>query len=248
MKHFFLSTVALTSFLLSIPLERVAAQRREPTVDDQFRERAPSDLPMPRPPQAGSNNQSRVFSNDAQQTQAIEHLPQPVGTVGPAYLGVTFNTDDRDAVVRSVAPGSPAAQANLQPGDVIESIHGRPVQTSQDVLDAVAAMRPGDMLNIEFTRRMSLRTQAALSVLPNASQRTVGYPPDATSVHEPLPAPRSSGRASSSNNMYQQPNRYVTPQSRSSSGSGQQRNYNNRQNNNNQQQDNNRGLFGRRRG
>jgi len=237
MKIVFLGSLAVASLLVSMPLDRATAQRlREPTVDEQFRNQAPAELPGLVPPQPAQP----IRSSDLAQ-------PRASAIVGPAYLGVTFNTDDRDAVVRSVAPGSPAAQAGLQPHDVIESIQGRDVRTYQDVFDALERMRPGDMLDIEFSRRMNLRTQAALSSLPGASERTVAYPSDAP-IEQPLPVPNNYGRASSSNNTYKQPTRYVAPQSRNSSASGQQRNSNNNQNGNNRQQDGGRGLLGRRRG
>jgi membrane-associated protease RseP (regulator of RpoE activity) len=230
MKQASLASLAVIGSLLSMPLEPAAAQRREPTVDERFRDPAPADLPVPNPPQT---------------RPTIERQLPATAVVGPAYFGVTFNSDDRDAVVRAVNPGSPAAQAGLQPSDVIESIQGRQVRSYQDVLDAIARMRPGDMLDIEFSRRMNLRTQAALSSLPGASQRTVGYPPDAASEHESLPVPNGDARGMSPGNTYKQPNRYSSPQSRNGSAYGQQRNYNNNQNNNNnRQQDSGRRILG----
>jgi hypothetical protein len=66
----------------------------------------------------------------------------------------------------------------LQPNDLIETLQGRRIRTSQDVLDIVAKMRPGEVLDIGFTRRMSIRTQAPLAIMPTAAPHTVGYPPD----------------------------------------------------------------------
>jgi membrane-associated protease RseP (regulator of RpoE activity) len=228
MKQVFLRGLAIFGLLIAMPLEQAAAQRREPTVDERYRGPAPDELPGLNPPQTRQPSDTREL---------------PTAVVGPAYFGVTFNSDDRDAVVRVVNPGSPAAQAGLQPSDVIESVQGRQVRSYQDVLDAIAQMRPGDMLNIEFSRRMNLRTQAALSSLPGASQRTVGYSPDSTIVHESLPVPNGDARVMSPSNTYKQPSRYTAPQSRNGPAYGQQRNYNNNKNNN-RQNDNNRRILG----
>jgi membrane-associated protease RseP (regulator of RpoE activity) len=243
MKSAFLGSLAAISFLISAPLDWAAAQPlREPTVDEQFRNQAPAELPALNPPQPAATDSKQPHTIIAKDSQ-----PKTAPVVGPAYLGVTFNTDERDAVVKSVTPGSPAAQSGLQPSDVIESIQGMRVRTYQDVLDAVSRMRPGEMLNIEFSRRMNLRTQAALSSLPSASQQTVGYPPEAASEHESLPVPGRNARATSPSKTYKQP---YAGQNRNVSPYGPQRNYYDNQNDNNQQQDGGRRFFGfgRRRG
>jgi S1-C subfamily serine protease len=98
------------------------------------------------------------------------------------YLGVIFGTDNRGgATVRKISPKSPAEQAGLQVGDVIESLQGKRVRSSQDVQNILRKLKPGEVIDIEYSRRMSLRTQAALGSEPGASQRTVGYPPDEAS-------------------------------------------------------------------
>src|SRR6185295_8879012 len=97
---------------------------------------------------------------------------------GPGNLGGTFGDDKREGVVRSVAPGSPAEQAGLKPNDVIETLQGIAIASPQDVLDLVAKMRPGTMLDVGVSRRVNLHAQAPLAVLPGATSRVVGYPPD----------------------------------------------------------------------
>jgi hypothetical protein len=39
-------------------------------------------------------------------------------------------------------------------------------------------MRPGDVLDIEFSRRMNIRTQAPLASAPALESHNVGYPPE----------------------------------------------------------------------
>jgi membrane-associated protease RseP (regulator of RpoE activity) len=129
-----------------------AARDPEPTVDEQFQGQAASALPTELPP-------------PSQPVGISGGGPQSRG--GPAYLGVTFDPSFRNAaVVRDVHPGSPADQAGLQPGDVIEQLNGRTVRSNQDVLNDVARMRSGDVLDIGFSRRITSHTQVALDSRP----------------------------------------------------------------------------------
>ncbi len=50
-----------------------------------------------------------------------------------------------DVVVLSVAPGSPAAQAGVQPGDVIRAADGHPINNSNDLVGAVQQRLGADM-------------------------------------------------------------------------------------------------------
>ncbi|MBB2909772.1 S1-C subfamily serine protease [Streptosporangium becharense] len=75
-----------------------------------------------------------------------------------AALGVTvrtvIDTSGRPAgvgVVR-VSRGSGAAKAGIEAGDVITSVDGRPTPTTQDLSEALAALRPGDEAKVEILR------------------------------------------------------------------------------------------------
>jgi hypothetical protein len=125
---------------------------------------------------------------EAQPEIAIEQeLPEPMEPAAvraqpPAdfepYLGVTLDPQLRNvAVAQVVAPGSPAEQAGLQPGDTIEAINGRPVVSYQDVLDSVDAMQPGDRLDIDYSRRIRVRTQAVLDGRPIEARQSARYAP-----------------------------------------------------------------------
>ena len=85
-----------------------------------------------------------------------------------AYLGVqTLNADELDsqtaaqygvtpvtpgAVVVSVVAGSPASQAGLRVGDVIQKLDGKAVTSKDGVRTAIAAHKPGDAMAIEVLR------------------------------------------------------------------------------------------------
>lgn len=187
MKRDLLQCLAVAGLMIGSPNLRQGALAQilpEPTVDDGFREgsvkeKSPAaDLPLLNP----------------QQSNSSQGIRQPEKSKGPAYLGVKFNTANPAPIVKSVTPGSPAEQAGLQPTDVIEMIQGWPVKTYQDVLDAVAKTRPGELLDVEFSRRLSVRTQVALTSLPAARRQSVAYPPDerVDSEHELLPTPAKS--------------------------------------------------------
>ena len=77
------------------------------------------------------------------QSRLTHAKPAAVKSAATAYLGVTFSGNEREAIVRTVAPGSPADQAGLKPNDLIETLQGRRIRTNDDVLDIVSKMRPG---------------------------------------------------------------------------------------------------------
>lgn len=56
------------------------------------------------------------------------------------------------AVVRTVAGDSPAADAGLEPGDLITAIDGEVVDGPQALVEAVSARQPGDVITLTVTR------------------------------------------------------------------------------------------------
>ncbi|GIU85529.1 MAG: hypothetical protein KatS3mg009_0044 [Acidimicrobiia bacterium] len=65
---------------------------------------------------------------------------------------------ERGAVVATVTAGSAAADAGLEPKDVIVEIDGSPVDEALDVVSAVRSHQPGDRLEITFVRDGDRRT------------------------------------------------------------------------------------------
>ncbi|MGI8809903.1 MAG: S1C family serine protease [Acidimicrobiales bacterium] len=95
----------------------------------------------------------------------IEDLRQAGGAVRvPAYLGVsatTLNDDNRarlgrasgtGAYVTVVTPGSAAEGAGLLPGDVITSVGGAKVTSSDELGSAVRRNKPGDRVEVRWQR------------------------------------------------------------------------------------------------
>jgi hypothetical protein len=105
-----------------------------------------------------------------EQQQGIEHQAGYAPSSG-AYLGVTFDTrNPQQAVIRTVAPGSPAEQAGVSAGDVIVAINGNRVGGSQDVIRMVQSMQPGQAIDLAIAR------QVVLGARPGVAQ--AGYSPD----------------------------------------------------------------------
>lgn len=89
---------------------------------------------------------------------------QKYGSVKRGYLGVSFKELDQDAAdqlkidrtvglyVDDVAPGSGAAAAGLQHGDIITKVDGKPVYESSDLQEPVARLQPGDKINLSYLR------------------------------------------------------------------------------------------------
>ena len=63
-------------------------------------------------------------------------------------------------LVLEVAPGLPADRAGLLPGDVLFALDGRPLREPSDLLEVLAAARPGAALTLEMGRagRRATRT------------------------------------------------------------------------------------------
>lgn len=87
------------------------------------------------------------------------------GTVARGYLGVEIREVDqelaeafgldrpRGALINDVTANSPAAQADLRPGDIIIAFDGEPVDYSSDLPHIVGLRDPGDSYPIELIRQ-----------------------------------------------------------------------------------------------
>lgn len=100
----------------------------------------------------------------------LPSLRQGAPTVGVAFIGVAtidLTTSlsqrlgvpvDKGAVVQEVTPGSPAAEAGVRPGDVVVRAGAKSVATSQQLIAAVRAAKPGTALELEIYRGETRRT------------------------------------------------------------------------------------------
>ncbi len=70
-----------------------------------------------------------------------------------------FGLKDRNgAVVMSVSPGSAAAKAGLEPGDVVIAFNGKPVRNRDELVATVVATRPGTTVPVRIVRDRQERT------------------------------------------------------------------------------------------
>ena len=163
---------------------------------------------------------------DAQDDIAAPQYDTPVPPAADyqAYLGLTLDPRFRnEAIAQVVAPGSPAEQAGLQPGDTVEAINGRRVSSYDDVLNFIDAMQPGDRVEIDYSRRIRVRTQAVLDGRPAERRPTARFTPDrdvdaarydATVPQQPEQLPTPSGfdvRAGMDAPQYAPPNQRYNP-------------------------------------
>jgi len=60
-------------------------------------------------------------------------------------------------VVAGVLGEEPATMANLEVGDVVRSINGKPLSTTDDLRQQLAGMKPGDAVALEVERQSVLQ-------------------------------------------------------------------------------------------
>ena len=82
----------------------------------------------------------------------------------PGYLGVAPSLGDDAPGVRlsAVQPGTAAARAGLQPGDVVVRFAGIRVYTPEDLRDSITARAPGDAVEVVYLRQDRVRTVPAV--------------------------------------------------------------------------------------
>ena len=74
-------------------------------------------------------------------------------------------------LITDVDIGGPGDQAGLQRGDIITRINQQEIQSTNDILNMIAAGRPGDEFIIEGIRqRQSFMTKATLGQRPMMSR------------------------------------------------------------------------------
>ena len=78
--------------------------------------------------------------------------------------------EDRGVLVAHVEPGSPAAKAGVQVGDVLVQVRGEPVRDASDVTSALSATKKSDKVKIEVVRDKKSITLDA-TITPRSAQR-----------------------------------------------------------------------------
>jgi putative serine protease PepD len=80
------------------------------------------------------------------------------GAAQHAYLGVELGDSGTSARVVSVRASTPASKAGLRAGDVITTIGGSHISSSDELRAAINARKPGDRVSITYTRNGTKHT------------------------------------------------------------------------------------------
>ena len=84
---------------------------------------------------------------------AREHAAKKAKLAAHGWLGLdTEKTADGGWAVKSVAPGSPAAQAGFRPGDVLVAVNGASFQDKEKVKAAKANLKVGSQVTYTVAR------------------------------------------------------------------------------------------------
>ena len=96
---------------------------------------------------------------------ATGFLGVEVGSSGNSFMP-GGEQDSSGVTVAGTLPGSPAAQAGLSEGDVIDSINGHAVSSSSDIQSAIGQDHPGDKVSVAWTDQ-SGQTHTSTMTLAN---------------------------------------------------------------------------------
>ncbi len=69
------------------------------------------------------------------------------------WLGVYLEPEGKDAVLAEVVPGSPAAKAGLQAGDVMLAVGDQAIASADEFTTAIRKASPGDRLRLKIRRQ-----------------------------------------------------------------------------------------------
>jgi S1-C subfamily serine protease len=94
------------------------------------------------------------------------------------FLGVVIDPEQLEAkaLVREVAPDSPAMKAGFKAGDVIKKVGGRDLKNGQDFFQAMAEHKPGEKIGFVVAREG--KDQELSATLGERPARAEARPPD----------------------------------------------------------------------
>jgi len=117
----------------------------------------------------------------------VEHGEVKRGLLGVSVQDLTHELaqafkleQNQGAVITGIQPGSPAEEADLEPGDVVLSINGRRVKNSADVRNIIGLAKIGDEVEVEVIHKGSTVVREAKVAEPKIVNA------DGSSVHPRL--------------------------------------------------------------
>src|SRR5262249_29865180 len=105
----------------------------------------------------GSPEEQKVASNNNREPAQ----PKAQGKLGVSIANASdpdvrkqleLKGDPQGAVVVEVVPGSPASDAGLRPGDIIERLDGKKINTAEQLTDAARSLRDGATVPVAVRR------------------------------------------------------------------------------------------------
>ena len=140
-----------------------------------------SQTPSGQQPSSGSSQTTQGFAIPINRALTLAdqieagHASGTVHIGATGFLGVEFGSQSgfsggsqssSGATISGVLPGSPAAQAGLAQGDVIESIAGHTVSSPDDISSVIQQYHPGDKISVTWTNGFG-QTSTSTMVLAN---------------------------------------------------------------------------------
>ncbi len=130
----------------------------------------------------GGDNAGIGFAVPVETATAIADQLIANGEVEHAFLGIRGQSVDRQvaelyglpvsegAVVAAVTDGTPAADAGLQPGDIIVAMDGRAIASMEELTGRLHRQQPGDEVSLRVQRGDEQRTfEVELAARPDRS-------------------------------------------------------------------------------
>ena len=133
---------------------------------------------------------SQIRQNGRVERAALGVMVRDASIEDAAYVGLKEN---RGVLIQDFGSAdSPARQAGLQPGDVIISVGGRPVDYVAQLQEAIAFRKPGDVVEVEVARKGGARSTIRVPLQRVATEKLAS----ATTRDEDVPRRRGSGSSS----------------------------------------------------
>ena len=127
---------------------------------------------------------SQIRTNGRVERAALGVLVRDATLEDAAYVGLPEN---RGVLVQDFGSAdSPARRAGLQPGDVIITVGGRPVDYVAQLQEAIAFRKPGETVDVEVARKGGQRAtiRVPLQRVPDARTASAAEPRNAPTTRE----------------------------------------------------------------
>ncbi len=132
-----------------------------------------------------------AFAIPAETAKTVVRQLREKGSVTRGWVGVQIQTvtpaiaeslglkKPEGALVAEPMPGTPAATAGIQSGDVIVSLDGQPVKDSRDLAKKIASIPPGTAVTVAVLRKGQEKTvKVTLGELPSGQPARADTRPD----------------------------------------------------------------------